>query len=131
MTDLSAAEIAEARSDLEAELLPDQATILRRVSEEDGGGGFIDTEWQARETVACRLDPYGSPLSSRGAGGEAAAHPAERLETRTSHFVTLPAETDIELSDRLEINGTTYEITYLRKRGQWELTRRVECKEKT
>lgn len=128
MTDVPAAEIAEARAVLEAELLPDEATILRPTEESDGGGGRV-TKWASRGTVACRLDPYGGATSSRGAGGESKLHPAERLDTRIVHIVTVPAGTDVQLKDRLEINDATYEVNILRQRGEWELLRRVECKE--
>lgn len=128
MTDVNADELAEAREDCEAELLPDEATILRPTEVSDGGGGQT-VEWVERETVPCRLDPYGGPTSNRGAGGETTAHPIERVETRTAHIVFLPAQTDVELRDRLLINETTYEVNVLRQRGAWELTRSVECKE--
>jgi hypothetical protein len=129
MSDISAAEISEGREDFIAELLPDEATISRPVEEEDGGGGFRTKEYHPRETVPCRLDPYGGATSARGAGGEGASHPGERLDSRTSHFVTLPAETDIGLLDRIEINDTTFEINMIRLRGAWEFTRRVEVRE--
>jgi hypothetical protein len=130
MSDTTAEEIAEARADFDSELLPDEATILRAVEESDGGGGRTAKEWRARETVPCRLDPYGGATSTRGAGGESTAHAGERIESRISHLVTLPAETDVELLDRLEINGGVYEVNVLRQRGAFEFTRMVEVKER-
>lgn len=128
MTDVSAAEITEARRDYEVELLPDTATQKRPTNASDGGGGRIPS-WTVVGTLACRLEPYGGATSARGAGGESDNHPGERLESRISHMVSLPAGADVRLTDRLEINGTTYEVNILRERAAWELSRRVEVKE--
>lgn len=128
MSDVTAAEIAEIRADLKAEIFPDEATVERPTEVSDGGGGMT-FDWIVRETVPCRLEPYGGATSTRGAGGEVASHPLERLETRVSHLVFMPADVDVELRDRLEINNTTYEVVVLRQRGAWEMTRSVECKE--
>lgn len=126
---VSTQEITEARADLEAELLPDEAAILRPVEESDGGGGQAVTEWQTRETVPARLDPYGGASSTRGAGGESARHAADRLDTRTSHFLAVAAKTDLQSKDRVEVDGTTYEVNVLRQRGEWELLLRAEVRE--
>lgn len=129
MTDTSTAEIAEARKDLETELLPDETTVFRNEETVDAGGNR-NQDWIERGTYACGLEPYGGGASVRGAGGAGAdTHPGERIETRTSHLVSLPAEADVEVLDRLEINSTTYEVLVVRQRGSWELLRRVEVKE--
>lgn len=129
MTEVGAAEIAEARADLDAQIFPDTARILGPVTESDGEGGDSE-EWAPVGETVCRIDPYGGPTSSRGAGGEGKGHAGERIDSRTSHIVSMPANTPIDLEQRLEIDGTTYEINVLRRFGDWELTRRVEVKEK-
>lgn len=128
MTEVTAAEITEARADYEDELLPDEATLKRPTYAPDGGGGRTQI-WTVVGTLRCRLEPYGGATSARGAGGESDTHPGERLESRTSHMVSLPADADVRLTDRLEINGVTFEVNVVRVRAAWELTRRVEVKE--
>lgn len=127
MTEVPASEIAEAVTDYADELLPEEAVLKRPTTMPDGGGGRI-VSWNVVRTLPCRFEPYGSGTSTR-AGGEMPTHPGERLESRIDHIVVFPADADVRLKDRLEINGTTYEINVLRQRGAWELTRRVECKE--
>lgn len=129
MTEVGASELAEARIDLNAQILPDTATILGPATEPDGEGG--ETEgWAPIATTPCRLDPYGGATSSRGAGGEGQGHAGERIDSRTSHIVTMPANTAVTVENRIEIDGTTYEVNVLRRFGEWELTRRVEVRER-
>lgn len=129
MTDLSAQEIEEARKDIGAEILPDECAIRRCVEADDGAGGQTE-DWELIATVACRLDPYGGATAARGEGGAGTGHAGERIDTRTSHMVTFLAGANVQALDRLEINGVTYEALALRRRGAWEMTRTVECKEK-
>lgn len=128
MTEVGAEEIAEARADLEEQILPDTGTILALSGASDGEGGETE-EWSPIATTPCRLDPYGGPTSSRGAGGEGQGHAGERIDSRTSHIVTMPANTAVSVENRIEINETTYEVNVLRRFGDWELTRRVEVRE--
>lgn len=116
---LSAAELAAMRSTADA-ALADTCTIQRKTSVSDGGGGTTDT-WPDHATgIACRIAPAG--------GGETGTA-GDRVNDETTHIVTLPALTDITEADRLTIDGQTYEATAVRKRGAWEITRRVECRE--
>jgi hypothetical protein len=128
MTDTSTAEIAEAREDLEDELLPDECTVYRS-TEEVSAGGNRTPNWKEIRTYPCAVEPYGGGATSRGAGGAGTTHPGERIDTRTEHIIVLPAEANVEVLDHLEINSATYEVLVLRRRGSWELLRRVEVKE--
>lgn len=98
--------------------LPGSATI-ERAAVENVGGEEVRT-WGELSTVACRLTFIGG-----GEGKEVGA----RIAEETTHLVTVPAGTDIEEADRVVIDSTTYEVTLVRKRGEWELSRRVEVKE--
>lgn len=129
MTEVGAAELAEARADLDSQIFPDMAVILGPATAGDGEGGESE-DWVRVGESPCRLDPYGGPNSSRGAGGEGKGHAGERIDPRTSHIVTLPANTPVDLEQRLEIDGVVFEINVLRRFGSWELTRRVEVKER-
>lgn len=116
---LSAAELAGMRATADR-ALPDTCTIQRKTAVSDGGGGTTET-WADHATgIACRIAP--------ASGGETGTA-GDRVEDETTHVVTLPALTDITEADRLQVDGQVYEVTAVRKRGAWELTRRVEAKE--
>jgi hypothetical protein len=125
---LDAGEITQARVDLEAELLPDEATIKRATLKRIAGGGR-ETTWNTLATVACSIAPVGGgePASLHQAGTTGTA--GDRIDDRTTHVLSVPAETDITEADRIEASGATYEVNLVRKRGAWELLRRVELKE--
>jgi hypothetical protein len=127
VTDVSQAEIEEARQDLAQELLPDLATIERVTETSDGGGGFTEAWAPVAEDIPCRLDPYGKS-TTKGGGGESGTA-GERIDDRTLNVVTFGAGTDVTLKDRLVINGTTFEVTVVREHGNWELMKRVDVKE--
>lgn len=115
---LTDSEITSARDAL-ANALPDTATIRRHTTASDGGGGTTQT-WADLATTACRISPVG--------GGEGATD-GDRIADESTHIATLPAETDVTESDRLIVAGRTYEVTLVRSRGTWELSRRCEIKE--
>lgn len=100
--------------------LPQIAAIERNTPASDGGGGQTDN-WQTLDSsVPCRIAPVG--------GGETGTTGA-RVAQETTHIATLPAETPVAEADRLTIGDATYDVTLVRERGEWEITRRVECKE--
>lgn len=116
---LTAGDIAAMRGTAES-ALPDTATLERLTSTSDGGGGFTEAWATQGAAIPCRIAPLGG-----GEGGNAGG----RVSDETSHVVSLPAETDVTESDRLVIAGRTYEVTVVRERGEWEISRRVEAKE--
>lgn len=100
--------------------LPDTCAVERLTSESDGGGGSTLTWGTHLADIVCRLAPV--------AGGEEGT-PGGRIADESTHIVTLPAQTDIAEADRLVIDDQVYEVTLVRTRGRWEITRRVECVE--
>lgn len=114
---LTASEIAGMRS-VATSALPDTATI-ERVTTTNVGGEESET-WTTLPTVACRIAPVG--------GGET-GETGGRIAVETTSIVTLPAATDIEESDRIVIASRVYQITRVDKRGEWEISRRVQVKE--
>lgn len=125
---VDAAELEEAREDLN-DTLEDEAVIERKATASDGAGGQTAT-WSTHATVPCLLAALqgGEPASfaQRGTTGTS----GDRIDDRTTHILTVPAETDIEEPDRVVVSESTYEVTLVRKRGSNELVRRVELKEK-
>lgn len=116
---LEQAQIASMRLIAE-EALPDLCTIQRRQEVSDGGGG-VTTTWQEHlADVPCRLSPVG--------GGEVGLTGA-RIEDEATSLVTVAWDVDIAEADRLLINGFAYDVQLVRRRGNWALTTRIECKE--
>lgn len=99
--------------------LPDTCTIQRRTQTSDGGGGTT-TAWAVAATVACRIAPVG--------GGENSST-GDRISDESTAIVTFPAGTDVTESDRLQVAARTWDVTLVRTRGAYEITRRCEIKE--
>src|SRR5687768_8283222 len=97
---LSAAEVAEFRGLVATLAMPDAFELRRDADVSDNAGGYTTTE----TTVAsgdCRL---------RAAGGGAETAIAERLSWAVAYAVDLPYDLDVTPSDRLLVNGRTFEI---------------------
>ena len=124
---LTPAQIANMRTVTQG-ALADTVTVLRRERVPDGGGGNT-FNWEPIQTAV----PARIGLASYGGGGETDVRAASRsrLVDEEAHVIYLPAETDVEETDRLldEANGSLYEVQDVLKRGAWELTRRCRCVE--
>lgn len=118
---LSQEEIDSIRADLEAELLPDTATIYETRGTPDGQGGFTNALKARSEGVEARLDP----LKQRAADPEQVV--ADRPSATAGWLITFPAATVVKPTDVIELNGTRFEVKRIRSRAAWELTVRVEC----
>lgn len=83
--------------------LKDDCEILGEVSsDDDGEGGTENDVWQVVETVkGILVDDSQTPTESVVAG---------RLDGRTLQKVLLPRGTNVQKTNRLRINGTTYHI---------------------
>lgn len=115
---LSTGDIAAMRGRMNS-MLPDTATIERATSTKVRGE--VTQTWKPiARSIACRIAPIGGGETGRVAG---------RISERTTHLVTVAAATDIEEADRITVNGSPFEVTLVRKRGSWELSRRVEVRE--
>ncbi len=107
-----------------ASLLPDVATVQRAVVTADGGGGQTEAWTVLAEAVPCRLSPVGGGETKRGS-----ARGGDRIADEAISIVTFAAGTDITEADRVVIAGDTFDVTLVRLRGEWELTRRCEVRE--
>ena len=116
----SAGQLMRARKRF-ATLLPDRATIQRPVDTSDGGGGTTQTWPTLAADVHCRLSPV--------AGGEDSPGGGDRVSDEATSVVTFEAGQEIATADRIIIEGVTHAVLLVRRRGAWELTRRVETKE--
>jgi hypothetical protein len=101
---LTTGQLARMRADANR-LLDKTATIFRRTLIDDGRGGQrADYSTKVGEDVACRL----SATSVRGRARDAVK--GEKIEAAEGWIVSLPVGTDVEETDRLEIDDVTYEI---------------------
>ena len=116
----SAAQLTRARARF-ATLLPDLATIQRPTVTADGAGGQTMTFAVFATAVPCRLSPV--------KGGESSASSGDRVADEATAIITFKAGQDITEADRIVIAGQTFDVTLVRHRGQWELTRRCEARE--
>lgn len=119
MSLLSDPDIAAMRSTL-VESLPDTCVIQNSTFGDDSGGGGSQT-WAAAGTVACRIAPLAADEQTRG----------DRVSEDSNWVITLPAETSIQNASRVIVNGGTYNVSAVRERGSWEISRRVEAVQQT
>jgi SPP1 family predicted phage head-tail adaptor len=80
--------------------LSDSAHLVRGTVTDDQGGGAT-TSWATSGTIPCRI------VAITGYEFEA----ADRLSDRSTHRVTLPADADVNVTDRLAIDG----------KGNWQV----------
>ena len=117
---LTAAEITAMQSTVNS-ALPDSATISRVTLTTTSLGGSSEG-WATVATVACRV----SPLVVSSAVERAAAD----VEMAVSPWViTLPANTDIRITDRVVVGARTFEVVSLQVRRSWELHTGVHAQE--
>src|SRR5262245_25692682 len=95
--------------------LPETCVLYANALASDGGGGWTET-FTAAGTVPCRLAPMSGDEREVGS----------RITAQADWLITLPATTAIETDDRIQVGGGTYNVTAIRDRAHWELTRRLE-----
>ena len=116
-------QIARMQATAEASM-PDTVKILRDTKVYDGGGGY-HTEYVELATVSCTI---GLPL-----GGESDERNKSRAQVQDDllHTIRMPAETDVQATDRIEaiggdLDGSIWEVNGVMKRGKWEIARDVK-----
>jgi head-tail adaptor len=116
---LTTAEIDGMRLTLDSSL-PDFCTITSRVLTADIYGGSTDS-WVTGLTVSCRLAPRSLSDGEREqAGAELAVG---------NWLVTMPALTVVATTDRLIIDGRTFEVLQVLDRRTFELHTACHCQE--
>jgi head-tail adaptor len=82
--------------------LSETGTPQTLTSTTDAGGGATQA-WVNRTAIPCRIDPMGSGQGPTTGG---------RLDERSTHLVTVPPRTTINLTDRFVITARgTFEVT--------------------
>ena len=98
-----------------AESLPGSAVIYNETWASDSGGGG-SLSFSASGTVSCRIAPL--TAGEREVG--------DRMDPNARWIVTLPANTTIDLDNRIVTGGGTFSVLAIRAPRSYEITRRVE-----
>jgi hypothetical protein len=117
MTDklLSAADLAQMRTDLENVTLPDSCAILSVTTAADGEGGMTEAWGTATASIACRLTAQG--------GGKSDV--AVSLEPYSTSILTIPQSGTVTAGDRIVHNGYTYAVTAVDDDSSWLACKRA------
>lgn len=115
---LSSADLASMRAAI-AELLPDTCNILTLTYTSNGMGGGSETWGTASASVACRLDIQTGQVDK----GELVY--ADALRPFQQTILSLPYNTTILTSDRVEHGGLTYNVSRVNTDQSWIAVKRV------
>ena len=83
--------------------MPDVATIYRATTTRTAGGYAQSDPWPVAGTTRCRLTTSLTTVPSEQPG-------ASQLVSITHWMLTVPAGADIRRSDRIEVQGTLFEV---------------------
>lgn len=78
------------------------AIIQRSTATSDSGGG-ASVAWANVGTAACRV----YPVTTRGRSGLVGG----QIDEHTTHYCMLPLGTSVTTSDRIVVDGATFEVT--------------------
>jgi len=113
---LSDGDLARMRAVL-TESLAGTAVIWTRTLTNEYGDRVMT--YAAGGTVPARLSPLA--YDERAVG--------DRIDPNADSLITIPGETAIGSNDRITMSGGTYNVTGVRDRLPWEISRRVEVQE--
>lgn len=117
---MSAADLAFIRSE-QLKALGSTATIYRRTLTDDGNGGK-ETTYPTSSTSACRLVFFGGrPVMPDTAS-------ASKIDPKERFILTLPYDADILETDRVAVEGSTYEVISSKAARTWETVKRFLVK---
>lgn len=106
--------LAAMRADIQ-NTLPDTCNIITVAEAADGQGGWTETQSTATASVKCRIDQQtGLEFETGGA-----------LEDYATYILTLPHDTTIAVTNRVECNGSTFNVTHIDDDKSWMASKRV------
>ena len=115
---LTSDELAQVRATQGLTML-NQGTIYRLSRTSDGMGGTSEV-WTSVLTIPCRVSAGSASDSSVLAG---------QLRERAPWRVTVPALTDIRVTDRIQVDGRTLEVVGIDAPSTYETARVCICAE--
>lgn len=101
-------DLAKIRAE-QVKLMPDNVYIQRLIRTSDGAGGWSEA-WQTVATTKGRMAPSQRKYGEVVQGGALTAY--------SEYIVTLPYDTELQQDDRLQINGTQYEVKGILDRSE-------------
>ncbi len=113
-------EIAAMRA-AQAQTLPDTGTVQRKSASGDGKGGQTVSYANFATGVNCRL--------GRDAQAARPGVKGERIDTRIPWVITFAHDQDIRSTDRILIDGRTFEVINVEDHTEWMTALRVQCVE--
>jgi hypothetical protein len=102
-------------------LLPDTATILRRTMVDDGAGGEEAT-YNAIGATLCRFSAVDIKTRIKD------QMTAGRIQSNEGFLMSFPHDADIQETDRLAINGNTYDVISAGDKRSFEVNKRFIVK---
>lgn len=105
-------------------MLPEAAVVSKLTRTPDDSMGSTQT-YTPQAATTCRVAPLG------GGMGAAMAEQvmAGRIGTDEAWMITFPGLEDVDLTDRVAVNGRDFEVVAVLARRSWEMTCRVVCVE--
>ena len=105
---------------LAEQFLPDTCTV-RRATATSGSGGVANAWSDYLTGIPCRVSPLANQ-ANEALGGNAGTTAV------SSWVVTVPAETDVTVKDRIVVGSRTFEVSRSGDRS-YEVARRLICRE--
>lgn len=91
---------------LQAAYMPDRAIVQRRAAAtSDDAGGQTPGAWGTIKTTCCRINSAGRSAMEQAI--------AEQYRNSVTVLVIMPWNTGVEITDRLLVNGVTYDVAGL------------------
>jgi len=115
---LTNSDLADMRAAV-GELLPARCNVLSVTRTSDGQGGQVDTWGTATANVQCRLDYKRGDESVFG----------NALRPYSGWVASLPHDTTISETNRLQIGGVVYNVTMVDNNKSWNVVLRVALDE--
>ena len=113
---LSNSELAYMREAID-DLLPDTCNILSVTETNNGMGGVVQTWGTATAGVICRVDVTNLRSGEQVTGGS--------LKPFQQTILSLPYNTVITTSNRVEHDGTTYNVSMVNTNQSWIAVKRA------
>lgn len=117
---LTATEL-EAQRTIEESVLLTTAYVVRNSGTADGMGGLRDV-WGTVGTALVDL----WPINRRGDREQVRGN---QLTSEADWFITFAWDFDVTHADRVEIDGMTFEVTFVPESSQWQTAKRVEARQ--
>lgn len=121
----SESELDGIRADLQAALFDTTCNILERTVANTGQGGTRESWGTASggTAIPCRIEAFASKGASSFRGNEILT--GGRIMDFSQWVVTMPYDTVVDVENRVEVNGNTYNIIVCDNGKSWDVDTRL------